>query len=208
MARKDDAAPTRTLERMMLFSDAVFAIAITLLVIDLHAPTLPRGASDIAQWHGLAALIPNFFGFALSFFVIGQFWVGHHNAFALAGRADARLLWPNLMLLMFIVGLPFVTAYLSANFGERVPTLCYNLYLVATALLNMRLGRLITAPPFVMTAEVAARVRRLRDGSTAVVIAGVIAVALSYVEPRFSQIALVTMPLWRRCLAWGSRIKT
>src|SRR3954451_23259330 len=80
------------LERLVFFSDAVFAIAITLLVLEVHVPQLPRASADIAYVRVLVELIPSFIGYAISFWVVGMFWLGHHRAFWLANRHSRRML--------------------------------------------------------------------------------------------------------------------
>ena len=137
------------LERMVFFSDAVFAIAITLLVIELHAPHFPRGTNDIVHIQALANLIPNLVGFAISFAVIGMFWMGHHRAFSLAAHYSPRVLGWNLTLLGLIAFMPFATAYLSVHFFERVPTIFYCAVMLLAALLNMKVNRTVTSPPMV-----------------------------------------------------------
>src|SRR5689334_11216404 len=95
-----------SLERIILFSDAVFAIAITLLVIELHLPNLEE-ISDAALGRALAHTIPHLISFFLSFFIIGIYWVAHHRMFGYVINYDAGLLWLNLFLLCFIVLMPF-----------------------------------------------------------------------------------------------------
>src|SRR3954451_206688 len=84
------------LERVIFFSDAVFAIVITLLVLPLTAEIeLPEGARDLAQqvWE----LWPRVLSFVVSFLVIGQFWIAHHHMFTHVRRYDQALLWFNLV---------------------------------------------------------------------------------------------------------------
>jgi len=99
-------------ERLVFFSDAVFAIAITLLVLDLK---LPPGARGVIDWNALA---PKLFGFALSFAVIGVYWLSHHNLFGGLAREDGRLRWINLVFLASVVFLPFPTSVIA----EAQPT--------------------------------------------------------------------------------------
>ncbi|NIJ07366.1 putative membrane protein [Sphingomonas vulcanisoli] len=91
--------PEHELERMIFFSDAVFAIAITLLVIDIHVPHLPHNAPDTDYWIALINLAPQFSGFFISFFVIGFFWAGHHRTMMVASRYAPSLNMPNMLLL-------------------------------------------------------------------------------------------------------------
>lgn len=196
------------LERTIFFSDAVFAIAITLLVIEIHVPHLPHGASPKAFGEALVELWPSFFAFALSFLVIGRFWIGHHNAFGQLDHYDPRLLWPNLLFLMAIAFMPFATAFLGANLGGLVPALFYNGMLIVTGLLNLLLTRTVVRA-LRENAEVPEdKIRDLSARPPSLILAAAVSVALAFVAPMFSQAGLLTMPLWRRLLVARSRPAT
>lgn len=104
-----------TVERAVLFSDAVFAIALTLLVIEIHVPQVPP--AELGQ--ALAHLLPDYLAFALSFFVIGGIWMSHHRKFRTIERHDQTLLRLNLVMLLFVASLPLPTAVL-AGYGDTV----------------------------------------------------------------------------------------
>jgi uncharacterized membrane protein len=188
------------LERLVFFSDAVFAIAITLLVIELHAPHLPRGASDAAHWRALAQLIPSFMGYAISFAVIGQFWMGHHRAFALARHYDGRVLPWNMALLATIAFMPFVTAYLSAHFSDRVPTLVYCLVMLLAAALNLKVNSAATSPPMVDEGTPLDERAYIRHRGQAVLLGAATAVGVTLVMPAIGQLGLIAIPFWRMLL--------
>ena len=99
--------------RVEAFSDGVFAVAITLLVLDLHIPATT--GSLIAA---LADEWPAFAAFAISFLVIGIVWVNHHTLFHLLSHVDRVLLFINLGLLMSIVLIPFVTALFADHVAK------------------------------------------------------------------------------------------
>jgi TMEM175 potassium channel family protein len=188
------------LERLVFFSDAVFAIAITLLVIEIHPPHLEAdGARPTLE--ALARLIPNFIGFLVSFGVIGAFWAGHHRAFTLAGRYDGRVLIWNLALLGTIAFMPFVTGFMSTNYGLVGPAAFYWSWLVLTALLNLKVNRIATGPHMRgegVSAEAAAAVPRR---SLAVLLAAVTALGFSLVQPHAGPAGMATIPLWIWLLA-------
>jgi len=196
--------PDHRLERLTFFSDAVIAIAITLLVIELHAPHLPPGETG---WHQLAELGPEFFGFFLSFAVIGRFWVGHHAALAMMHRYDPRLLVPNLGFLMTTAFMPFATAFMSVNLGREVPTLFYNLTLTVLALFNARIIFVATAQDHAEHEPYAVEARDLRARALSVVVAALLAVAVTFVWPGISQITLLAIPLLRMALARVPAVK-
>jgi TMEM175 potassium channel family protein len=112
LGRSDDPMGV---ERVAFFSDAVFAIAITLLVIEI---TVPEGDLTGPQLtHELGRLGPKLFSFGLSFWVIGRFWISHHLTFQHLKRWDLPMLWINLLLLACIAFLPFPTALLGNHLG-------------------------------------------------------------------------------------------
>ncbi|MGA8217712.1 MAG: TMEM175 family protein [Solirubrobacterales bacterium] len=98
-----------TTNRLEAFSDGVFAIAITLLVLELNVP-----AGD-HLWHQLKEEWPSFAAFFVSFWVIGIIWVNHHGVLDHLARADRGVLYLNLLLLFTVVFIPFPTALLAEH---------------------------------------------------------------------------------------------
>jgi uncharacterized membrane protein len=124
--------------RVEAFSDGVFAIAATLLVVDLKPP---RGAMTGAQLvDALVAEWPTYVSYAMSFLYLGIIWAHHHAVYRLLKRTDQVFLTINILFLMVIAVLPFPTAILGEYLGERgerhrIATLVYTGTLFVTALL-------------------------------------------------------------------------
>ena len=97
-------------ERLVFFSDAVMAIAITLLAIEIKVPeiAIDLAAQELPQ--AIADLWPKLLAFFISFVVIGGNWISHHAMFRMLRRYDRRLLWLNLFHLLFVALMPFTTA--------------------------------------------------------------------------------------------------
>jgi uncharacterized membrane protein len=102
-------AERRELDRVGAFSDGVFAIAITLLVLNIDVPDVP--GSDLGS--AISQLHDDFVAYGIGFAVIGLFWYEHHKLFALLGRANGRLVLVNTALLALIALMPFTTAVLG-----------------------------------------------------------------------------------------------
>jgi uncharacterized membrane protein len=126
------------LERLTFFSDAVFAIAMTLLVIEVRLPEL-HTVTERSLAQALADLLPNYIGFIISFLVIGRFWMGHHRLMAMIEGAEPPLVRANLVLLMAIAFMPFPTAVLSDYSFTRVAIGFYTTYLLLVGLANVRI---------------------------------------------------------------------
>jgi uncharacterized membrane protein len=106
------------LERVIFFSDAVFAIVITLFVLPLAVEVnLPDGPGGLAG--RVFALWPRVMTFVISFLVVGQFWVAHHRIFNVVRRFDRRLIWFNLITLLLVAFMLFPAAVLGSHSTAR-----------------------------------------------------------------------------------------
>ena len=111
-------------ERLIVFCDAVIAITITLLVLELSLPDGAERMSDAALWQALADLRPRLTGYVISFLVIALFWLGHRQKFSWIVRSSGLLIWLNLGFLLGISWMPFATDMLIEN-GGRLATALY-----------------------------------------------------------------------------------
>ncbi|MDH6121644.1 TMEM175 family protein [Kitasatospora sp. GAS204B] len=133
----NDQTMTRTTDsaRVEAFSDGVFAIAITLLVLNIKVPEADTGRE---LWHALAGEWPSYCAYLVSFLVIGVMWVNHHTVFSYIARVDRTLVFLNLLLLLVVAALPFPTALLAQNLhhpgAAHVAAAVYGVTMVAHAL--------------------------------------------------------------------------
>ena len=132
------------LERILFFSDAVFAIAITLLALEIRLPPLPAQATNAQLLAALGALGPRYLSYAISFLAIGLLWMGHHRAFRHVDQYSSRLMFLNLLFLLSIGFLPFPTTVIG-EFGNAVGTIFYAAAMAAAGLLLALLGRYVGA---------------------------------------------------------------
>lgn len=125
---------TLGLERLVFFSDAVMAIAITLLAVDLKVPEIDpsRAVSELPRQ--IAALQPSLMTFFISFIVIGIYWISHHRYFGYIKRYDSRLLLLNLMFLFFIACMPFLASLLGHYVFVPIALIAYTMAIAALGL--------------------------------------------------------------------------
>lgn len=127
-ARRHD--PTR----VMALSDGVFAIVITLLVLEVHVPDL-SGGRRLAD--ALEEIRPSFVAFLISFLVIAIAWTGHRDLFSFIRLTDRNLVWLNLLYMLPLSLLPFGAALIARHPEEAVALRIYGLLLVAIALTRL-----------------------------------------------------------------------
>ena len=132
-ARADPRAVSRDTMRLVTFSDGVFAITITLLILEIRPPT-----DDENLLRGLLALWPSYLAYAVTFLFIGQVWVNHHVMFDHIRAADRTVLLLNTLLLMVVAFLPFATSVLAGALrsgdGQRTAVIFYGIAFDLTAL--------------------------------------------------------------------------
>ncbi|MFF4121376.1 TMEM175 family protein [Streptomyces sp. NPDC001714] len=120
--------------RVEAFSDGVFAIAVTLLVLDIKVPRTAEGES---LWQALGAQWPSYAAYVVSFLVVGIMWVNHHQLFSYVARVDRTLMFLNLLVLMVVSAVPWPTAmlaeYLREDASSHAAAAVYSLVMVLMA---------------------------------------------------------------------------
>ncbi|MBE9140674.1 DUF1211 domain-containing protein [Nodosilinea sp. LEGE 07088] len=119
---------------MEAFSDGVFAIVITLLVLEIHVPEISSELAQTELPHQLMALLPKVISYITSFLMIGIYWVAHHNLFRLLQRCDRALLWLNLIFLMCLAFIPFPTALIGEYAQSTLAVALYGGVLLVSAI--------------------------------------------------------------------------
>ena len=109
-----------TTSRLEAFSDGVIAIIVTIMVLELRAPSQPT-------WPALLRVAPIFMSYGLSFLVVAIMWVNHHHLIHTVREVTARLLWSNLNLLFWMSLVPFVTDFLGKNYHQPMAVALYGL---------------------------------------------------------------------------------
>jgi uncharacterized membrane protein len=127
--------------RVLAFSDGLFAIAMTLLVVGIGVPTLTDGSDEGELLDAYGDLVPEVISFFISFAVIGRYWVAHHQFFRLLGAMDYPLVGINLLYLAFIAFLPFPTGVLGSYFENPISVATYALAVAIVSGLELLLFR-------------------------------------------------------------------
>ena len=128
--------------RVLNFSDAVFSIVMTLLILEVGVPTLQEiGSNPFGRI--MSARIPDFIGLFVSFMVSALYWIGHLRIFKYVSEVNRRLLWLNIYFLLAIVLLPFSTAMFVNGFDLAGPFAFYCLNLAFIAIINLWITRYV-----------------------------------------------------------------
>jgi uncharacterized membrane protein len=120
----------QNVERLAALSDGVFAVAMTLRVLDLHAPAMEAIHSELGLWNALRSLGPRLLMFAMSFLTLGIFWVGQQTQLNHLERSERSLSWIHLVFLFAVSLTPFSTSLLAEFVEYRVALLAYWLNIV------------------------------------------------------------------------------
>jgi uncharacterized membrane protein len=127
-----------TRNRLEAFSDAVIAIIMTIMVLELAIP-------HEAEWEALRPLVPKFLTYLLSFVFLGIYWSNHHHLIATVRHVHGGVLWANLHLLFWLSLTPFVTGWMGENDFAAAPTAAYGVVLLMSAIAYFILQSVILA---------------------------------------------------------------
>jgi len=128
-------------KRMEALSDGVFAIACTLLVLEIKVPHLEKGFTQKEMLHALGEILPSLIGFVFSFLNILVFWVNHDAINKVIVRYDTKVTYLNIVFLLFISLIPFTTSFISEYPDSFIAISCYGLVLFCASLAGATMYR-------------------------------------------------------------------
>lgn len=188
-------------ERLVFFSDAVFAIAITILVLDIRLPAGEEALNDAQLSAQLLGMWHQYLAYVISFLVIGSFWISHHRKFRYIRHYDSNLRILNLLLLMAIAFIPFPSSVLS-EYGYRTATVFYALTIIVCGLMSVALWWYATRHEQLIDAQMDAGMRRqqfLSPLSTIAIFA--LSIGIAFINndlARFSWLLILPVSLYMR----------
>lgn len=124
-------------ERTTAFTDAILAIIMTILVLELQEP-------KTLNWSGIWALRESYFSYAISFFWLGTMWIGIHNEWQHIEKISGVTLWANLVMLFWASFFPYTTKIVSANFDNKTAQVMYGVIATLTTISNIWMSHTLT----------------------------------------------------------------
>ena len=122
-------------DKIMAFSDGIFAIAITLLVLEIRLPEIPLQDIDAVFMQNLVSISPAIFGFTFSFFIIASYWLSYHRIFHFIRAVDRPLIALNILFLFFIALMPFPTSLFGMYGAQRSVLIFYDVNIAISSVL-------------------------------------------------------------------------
>ena len=194
------------MERFIFFSDGVFAICITLLIIEIKVPELAM-PTDKLLWQSLGQMSLRFLGFLISFGIVGHYWSVHHRIFGYVVKYSSSLLWLNLGYLFTVVLLPFSSAFLG-EYGSynnlKIPYAVYTFNMCLTGFMNCWLWLYVSNPKRRMLTRIIspARIRLGLYRSLIIPSVFLLSFLVFLILPVFSKFLLLLIPVM---LHWGMK---
>ena len=205
MTNTSDAAsaqsglPLPSKHRLEALTDGIYAIALTLLVLELKIPQLPSGSSEAMLGQALVELLPKGLTWLLSFWVMAMFWLAHLRLYRLSTGVDSSMIWAELMQLALISLLPFSTALIGEYGNYRFATAIYSAHLLGLSLLSLYRTTHVLGHAALHAADIPPGVARaLRIRGRVLVGCSLAAFLLAFVAPGFNMLAMLPTGLLSR----------
>jgi len=178
--------------RLLTLADGIFAIAMTLLVLDLRLPETP--GVDLAT--RLGSLIPRFGTFVVSFVVLGVFWFAHHQTFHFVVRVNRTLVWLSVLFFMGVALIPFVASVLGANYNDPIALTLYGGVIGLLTVLGYVVWWYLTGERGLVVGGLDPDlVRKVRQWIAVGPSIALVAIVLAFVNPLISLLIYLVLPV-------------
>ncbi|HYV93389.1 MAG TPA: TMEM175 family protein [Chitinophagales bacterium] len=175
--------------RIEAFSDGVFAIIITIMVLEFRVP-------HTSDWLALKDLLPVFFSYALSFMFVGIYWGNHHHLLHTATKVSSAIIWSNLNLLFWLSLIPFATGWMGENHFAQNPVIVYAVLLLMCGVAYSILRKAIEKHHN-KESEISKALQKLRAKEYTSVISYSASIAFAFLDPHISGVIFLFVAiLW------------
>ena len=198
----DQAEAEKDTGRVEAFSDGVFAVALTLLVVSLTVPELSatRTVDARSLLRALASQWPQFVAFAASFFSVLLLWISHHQTFAMIRRTSRHLMLANGLLLFLVTLIPFPTAvlarYIQTPGGSVVAALYAGVFLLITAAFVLLWRVILSEPGMLGISLTDTQKRAIQRKNTMGLIPYVVAIGLAFWQPYLTVLICISLSVY------------
>jgi uncharacterized membrane protein len=183
--------PSLDRETLVTFTDGIFTIAITLLILEIRLPDIPSAEIDSRFLESMAVISPKILGFVLSFFIIAMYWLSYHRLFHFIHRTDRVLMFENILFLFFIVFLSFPTYLIGLYGSHQTIVIFYAVTIFLTSAILALIWGHASRNHLLIDPELEEEViRYLRQRSLTPVVVFLLSVGIAMVSP------LLAMILW------------
>jgi uncharacterized membrane protein len=184
-------------DRIITLTDAVLAIVMTLLVLEIVVPELSRSEVTAELPKRLLGLLPDVSSYATSFIILGFFWIAHDNQFHYVKRANPTLLWLTIFCLMFIAFIPFSTSLIGAYGDQQISVIIYGINIMIVLFWTYLQWKYATREHHLVDSDlhpklIAIMSRRLIAG----IILYLIAITVSFLSTQVSLILFILIPIY------------
>jgi len=187
--------PALSTKRIQALTDGIFAIAMTLLVLNLKVPSITGGSAIVVLPKLVLGLWPYFFNYALSFTILAMLWIRHHRQFHFIKAIDHKLLWMNILGLMLIVLIPFSTSLIAEHGDVQIAALFFECNLLGIGLIfywhwSYATGKRHLIDPDLDREKIILNKKR----NLVMPVVSLIAIGLSFLTPDWSEVAYFGIP--------------
>lgn len=189
--------------RLEALVDGVFAFAMTLLVVGLDVPTIPKAEAAAELPKYLLTMWPQFLSFIIAFFILASFWIVHHEHFHFLHSVDKIVLWLNLLILIFVVLVPFSTNLTGDYSHVQIANLVFHFNMLILGLLFFIQWQYVIRCPSLLNGPV--HPNRVLDSSLdriSIIMAACVGIVLSLTVSPYSMLAYLFVPIAIRILIW------
>ena len=184
-------------DRIVSLTDAVLAIVMTLLVLEIVVPELSRSEAATELPKRLLELLPDVWSYAISFIILGFIWISHDDRFHYIKRANRTLLWMTVFYLMFIAFIPFSTALIGAYGDQQISVIIYGINIIIVIVWSFMQWKYATKEHRLVDSDLDPKfITRMSRRIIIGIILYLIAIAVSFLSNQASLIIFVLIPIY------------